>query len=359
MTNWDAFRLLCRSLAGDASALACALAADNVHQVLSQAAQRDLLHTLGVRVTEHPAPGERWSAAALAPLRAALEDNTRRQMQLRAQAVKLARALNAAGLEPVFLKGTALMWAEPAPHAGFRRQLDIDLLMPPEQLAPAARALLADGYLFCDYARPQPELFDDPQRAARLAAHHHHLPPMLKPGQGATLELHRHPLPRRFQSRLPLQAFLAGSRREQRHDAVFHLPHPALQRLALACGAFVHDGYAARCDFPVRAGLDYLALLQQEAAFGAVAREPAAREQQVFEQLVAELMGLEDGQRRCAPCDVGARLQLLRWRLQSPSVASTLDLQARARHLGVALWYNSAKLPGYLQRRAATLLPQP
>ncbi|TGD73118.1 hypothetical protein E4634_12620 [Mangrovimicrobium sediminis] len=347
MTTWETFRLLCRCLGGgDDAALEAACSVDALPQLTELAGSRDLLPALAVRLGSRLSSGDPASVTAL---QSALQDNTRRQLHLQAQALKAARAMNAAGVEPVLLKGTALMFVQPAPPPGLRKQVDIDLLLEPAALWPSAQALLAQGYQFCDYHRKTPELFTDLDRARQLSAHHHHLPPMLRAGQHATLELHSHPLPRRYQRQLPLAAFLENTQRLEQHGAAFHLPAAARQRQALVYAAYLHDGYAARRDFPIRAGMDYKALLEAEQAGGGITNFSVDKTLCQFEQLVDELLGLGPALRSCPSSDAGPDLAALRRRLASPSLARALDMQARWRHLGAALLFNAGKLPRYLR----------
>lgn len=69
-------------------------------------------------------------------------------MQISAQALKLTRQLNRAGIAPLFLKGTARLLTADDKKLGFRKQLDIDLLVEPTQLEAACELFLADGYSF-------------------------------------------------------------------------------------------------------------------------------------------------------------------------------------------------------------------
>ena len=69
----------------------------------------------------------------------------RAQDQVR-QALEIARVLNSAGLEPVFLKGAAAQLTGLYPDPGARLSGDIDLLVAPSQLALATATLAAHGY---------------------------------------------------------------------------------------------------------------------------------------------------------------------------------------------------------------------
>ena len=71
---------------------------------------------------------------------------------------------------------------------------------------------------------------------------------------------------------------------------------------------------------------------------------------QLFEQLVVELMAPHCGTRLYPARDIRSRLRIMEQRFNSRPVGRLLDLQARWRYLGLSLWYDSGKLPAYLNR---------
>ena len=69
--------------------------------------------------------------------------NLQRNLRMRSQAAELAEALNGVGVEPVFLKGVALLLLGLAPDPGRRLIGDIDVLVPADRFDAAAEALRA------------------------------------------------------------------------------------------------------------------------------------------------------------------------------------------------------------------------
>jgi Uncharacterised nucleotidyltransferase len=109
---------------------------------------------------------DRWSTAA-------------RTANLRDQLQNIVELLNAAGVEPILLKGAARLW-NGSPQARLHDSEDLDLLFDESELDAARAALIDAGYR------------DDPDQdiADYCRKHHHHLA-ALYPQRGAFVELHR------------------------------------------------------------------------------------------------------------------------------------------------------------------------
>jgi hypothetical protein len=114
-----------------------------------------------------------------------------RHLALASEARRLIRALNAAGVTALPLKGAALMLGGYYPQAGLRAAADIDLLVSPERLIEAERIAHACGYLVKKYPDAEPGTTLLPPRAEhRLPAELNHAEARSGPG-GLILELHR------------------------------------------------------------------------------------------------------------------------------------------------------------------------
>lgn len=83
---------------------------------------------------------------AEAYLRLQYDLNCERNARLKTQCLEAVAALNEAGIEPILLKGTAILWTAPEDAMGLRMISDLDFLVPPEQLPQAMEALLSLGY---------------------------------------------------------------------------------------------------------------------------------------------------------------------------------------------------------------------
>lgn len=103
----------------------------------------------------------------------------RTRMGLAPTLVQTIGALHAARLDPIVLKGAALAYlAYRQPHD--RTMVDIDLLVPGEQLMAADEAMRDLGFTVAD---------------VELGHGHHHLPPYVSPDRQFAVELHHHLLP--------------------------------------------------------------------------------------------------------------------------------------------------------------------
>jgi len=354
--NWSVFRVLCRVLGGqDPSALTECINTGQFQPLFDMARMQDLLPALAVRCNELSANSQVLSEPVAGLLKQALMDNTRRNMHISAQAIKITRRLNEAGITPLFLKGTAHLLTGEARTLGFRKQMDIDLVVQPRELQAAGDIFLADGYRFSrisDHTRTEPLNPGDTAHAIKSSYAHHHLPPLEKAGYVATVELHRHFLPRRFQPENPLEALFSRAREIERHHAVFKVPCVEHQLIHLILGNVVHDGHLARRDFPIREACDYIALVSRVEGMldhGLVSQR-CGKDYATFSRLVSELMGYTPPEPFGKAIDITHRLQLMQKRYNLPGVAKMLDTHARVSHLAWSMLSNPLKLPAYLRR---------
>ena len=102
--------------------------------------------------------------------------NLGRNRLVKEEAITAVRHLNAAGIEPVLLKGGASLFADPYDDMGARMMIDVDMLLPESMCSAATATLLANGY--SRIARPE----DEEDTA--------HDDPLLRDGAVAFIELH-------------------------------------------------------------------------------------------------------------------------------------------------------------------------
>jgi hypothetical protein len=133
----------------------------------------------------------------LSYLETVAELNRARNRAAGVQLAEIARSLNAIGVQPVLLKGAALLlggiYCDPAD----RVLGDLDLLVRRESHAAALRCLAELGYL----------PFSDP----RAYHHHHHCVPLAKAGRPLGIELHGDVVPAAYQRRFPTGPAFARS----------------------------------------------------------------------------------------------------------------------------------------------------
>lgn len=339
----------------DQSALGRCVDAGEFAALFEAAEAHDVLPALAIRCSGQGLGEEAIGAGCSARLTEALLDNTQRNMTMVAQALKLAGKLNDAGITPLFLKGTARLLAGESVGLGFRKQVDIDLVVRQGELETAAEALLAHGYRFGETPAGQAVVVPVDMSAARAiekSAAHHHLPPLVKPQYAATVELHRHFLPGRFQRANPLDALFGTAVAVQRNGVAFLVPSANYQLMQLVLGKLVNDGHLARRSFPVREVCDLVELLES----GGSELDPALLSGRCGRRfaracsLVSELTGYRSAV--VGEDAVAARryLRLMQKRDDSRVVRRLLDAWARAEYLAYEMVYSPRKLPAFLGR---------
>ncbi len=142
--------------------------------LLAQADAHRLVPALPVALARHGLD-DRLDHELAEILAAVAEWNTERNAGFRRQMRTVTAAFNAAGLEPVWLKGALTLLPPDGPVAG-RQMMDLDLWLPEEAAQRAAAGVLrALGYAS----------EDSDWEGLR------HFPPFFHPGEMARLELHR------------------------------------------------------------------------------------------------------------------------------------------------------------------------
>lgn len=107
--------------------------------------------------------------------------NAQRNTRLRAVLQDTVRLLNAAGLEPLLLKGAIGLVTDSSPLGMARMLSDLDLALMHGEAADAEALLRAAGYRDADNI-PDPTAYTQ---------HHHHLAPLFHPSGDGYVELHR------------------------------------------------------------------------------------------------------------------------------------------------------------------------
>jgi Uncharacterised nucleotidyltransferase len=225
----------------------------------------------------------------------------------------------------------------------------------PAELEGACEAFLADGYRFChfpDSATAVPIQPGDAVSALSLSAAHHHLTPLVKGNYAATVELHRHFLPRRFQRSNPLEPLFGSARKVESHGATFYLPATEYQLIHLLLGKVVHDGHLTRRTFPIREACDLIELLENSGndVDRGLVLQHCGHSFTLFHALVCELMCYTPRSGMAGLEDTSKFTRTMQRRFESRGIRKLLDMYARAEYLAHALAYSPAKLPAYLRR---------
>ena len=355
--NSVVYRSLCRVVGGqDPSALDDCVAAGRLQALYEMAYTHDVVPALAVRCNQHDIDSDLLRDDSADELKQALMDNTRRNMNICAQALKITRQLNQAGILPLFLKGTARLLMGQSQHLGFRKQVDIDVLVEPAQIATARDIFLAEGYHYqvhgADPSALQQVAVDTP-KALQLSAAHHHLPLLIKKDYGTTVELHRHYLPARFQRNNPLEPLFASALQVDSQGAHFLVPSAEYQLVHLILGKLVNDGFFARRSFSIREACDLIDLLDNagENLDMRILEKQCGAQFALFHTLVAELMAYRSPLTISASPKASSYLWMMNKRLDSILACRLLDAVARIDYLSHQLAYSPAKFPNYVKRR--------
>jgi len=231
-----AFRFLCDALARDGGVdrrsrlLAFIAGAPDWPALVWLAGQQGVTPALAPAL-------ERWGLLRDLPadlrdyLLAMADLNRARNRALLAELEQVARVLNAAGLQPLALKGAANLLAGLHDDPAERLLVDLDLLLPPARLAEGVAALRAAGW----------------QQVGAAEMTQHHAPALHRHGCLATVELHGQPLDLPWQPLLGAAELLATASPCRLGAAQLLLPSPPLRLVhALAHGALADRALALR-----------------------------------------------------------------------------------------------------------------
>lgn len=164
------------------------------------------------------------------------------QQHLTARTGILVRALNAVGIEPMLLKGMALVMGGVLPQPGQRWMVDIDILVPPDQVSAAVATLASLGY-----------------RARSRHAAPHHVAAMAMAGSAGEVEVHFDMVPPALQGALPTDAVWERAIRVEEDGLRYALPAPGDAVLHIA----LHGQHGNHVEPLARIALRHLADLAQ------------------------------------------------------------------------------------------------
>ena len=156
--------------------------------------------------------------------------------------------LNEAGIEPVLLKGSALLAAGVYEDLGHRYLIDVDLLVGEEQVGVAAGLLRARGY--------------GAEDRDAWGYFRHHYPPLSRPGSVA-FEIHHRMGLARCERVLGAREVMAGSRAAVVDGMRVRIPCPEHLVAHLVLHSQLQGAYNERVWPPMRAFVD-LAMLQRK-----------------------------------------------------------------------------------------------
>lgn len=204
-------------------------------------------------------------------------------------------ALNDIGVQPLPLKGAAMLTRCLYPDLGARIMGDLDILVPDNRLADAVRVLQVSGY------RPVEE-----QHAS-----HHHAAAQFNPETRCEIELHREPLKSLYQDLLPASRMMSRAEYKDVNGARIMLPDCTDLALSIMVHSELSDGFNQRRQVNFRAMFD-LALLKVAAPvdwdeIGSLLRRSGkGRIWRDTRALLAHLFGSEFAEAGAPPQTVGS-----------------------------------------------------
>jgi len=219
------------------------------HRIVQQASAEGILPAL-----HHHLASERLSstlpAEILDVLTVAESLNAERNQAILAEAVHACQLLNQIDIYPVALKGLAYLLTSVYPNPAARYLLDVDLLLPADQIPRAAAHLYQNGYY-------------QSESAIFLQFRHHH-PAIRRPGS-PSFEIHHQLVIGGHNRLLTPAALLARAQPLTCNGATFLIPSPTDLVNHLILHSQLAHPYPDRIFPPLRALLD---LVQLQARFG-------------------------------------------------------------------------------------------
>jgi hypothetical protein len=163
------------------------------------------------------------------------------------------QALNAAGIEPILLKGMASIASDLYPDPAMRILGDVDLLVGEQDGEKAAHVLASLG-------------FEPYRRKDRDYSQHHHLAPQRHPKTGLLIEVHRRPVARPWDATLDGRSVREHARRMRFQGCSAFVPSPTHRVIHNIVHSQLSQSSYARHQLDLRQLLELAALAQQHAA---------------------------------------------------------------------------------------------
>jgi hypothetical protein len=185
-------------------------------------------------------------------LDAVLTLNRERNRNIEETLISALQLWNNAGIASILLKGAASLACDLYPDRGMRILGDIDILIPEDRAADAARLLIENGF------EPIPTKND--------YAGHHHLAPLRHNRLGIAIEIHRHTLFSDCRSVLPTEMAWRAARPCTIGGTKTKCLSPTLQFVHVLAHTQIQDAHHRRRSFALRQMLELGLLARRHSA---------------------------------------------------------------------------------------------
>jgi hypothetical protein len=354
--HWTVYQNLARLLAGsDLQNSANQLKqSDAWDDLIAMAEQEDVLPAIGHNLASESGLLQELPIYLEERCRKALLENVRRNFALTNTAIKISRLLNEVDIEPAWIKGMSGLLTDLYPSSGYRQLVDIDLVVKEEEQQATIRALLAAGYKFSREVvrgdecvlEPATDSTDSAQLVHRYDQHHH-FPPLLLSGEGVNVEVHKHPLARRWQKRISLEDFFSHTSSRCIRGANMRIPSPTMAITLAIMSRFASDGMASRYGFPLPQAADAQLLLQSQALEDIdrdYLRYACGHHFPLFMGLLNSLLGCKPWHDYGISAGASRFLRIMQIKSRHPGAARTIEAQGRLRHIGSVLREDPGKV---------------
>ncbi|MEE9339650.1 MAG: nucleotidyltransferase family protein [Methylococcaceae bacterium] len=155
--------------------------------------------------------------------------NLTRNENITKQLLTLLPDLNAAGIEPLLLKGVASLFGDLYESPGIRVLGDMDILLPEEKLTIATKILLDHGYSYT------------PGLHQEIVKEHRHLPAFVNDDYPVAIEIHRYPVAQKYTGWVNYESAYKGSSKILLGAGTVVLPSPEFRLLHNFCHCQLGD----------------------------------------------------------------------------------------------------------------------
>lgn len=264
MTNWQIYLLLASMLGGKnlKGNVEKANLSNCWAELLELSSHQMVTSQLGIILKNNSHAWKAVQTEEAAYLDEIVSLNAQRNVQLIQQTIEIIQALNKLNIVPLIMKGTAQLLLLEERYYGYRMQMDIDLLVHPSDMQQATQSLKKLGYQYSKEGENGLEPVPDELALSLLASYkqHKHLPPLVKDGARAAVELHRHLYSKRYQKYYDISEVFERSKLTNINKLSWHQLSFEDECQLLLTGGYIDPRLKPSFSLPLRLVRDYLDL---------------------------------------------------------------------------------------------------